>query len=239
MSLLFNSKVIYGGIFLATLSGCSPEKTNEQTNTATPPVAQSTAINYQLAAAEITNANDFALQQEAIYFPFYDLGITADDAAAKNLNVLSEGVAQASQSIDSDGDGALDGLLLAANFNPAEIKSFTISTDPAIAKPELKKQTQAEISIKEGGEWNGKVYEGGTFKNVDSVNPPPQYTDHSYWIRYEGPGIESDKVGYRVYLDWRNGFDILVKKPVIWFCKMLALMATTPTMKTPIGAWMF
>src|SRR5690606_16675865 len=27
-----------------------------------------------------------------------------------------------------------------------------------------------------------------------------------------GPGIESDKVGYRVYLDWRNGFDIFGKK---------------------------
>ncbi len=212
MSLLFNSKVIYGGIFLATLSGCSPEKTDEQTTTATPPVAQSTAINYQLATAEITNANDFALQQEAIYFPFYDLGITADANAVKNLNVLADGVAQASQSVDSDGDGTLDGLLLAADFNPAEIKSFTISSDPTIAKPALKKQTQAEISIKEGGEWKGKEYVGGTFKNVQSVTPPPQYTDHSYWIRYEGPGIESDKVAYRVYLDWRNGFDIFGKK---------------------------
>ncbi|WP_062063014.1 glycoside hydrolase family 88 protein [Cellvibrio sp. OA-2007] len=210
MSLLFNSKVIYGGIFLATLSGCSPDKTNEQTTTATPPVAQSTAINYQLATAEITNANDFALQQEAIYFPFYDLGITAE--AVKNLNVLADGVAQASQSVDSDGDGTLDGLLLAADFNPAEIKSFTISSDPTIAKPALKKQTQAEISVKEGGEWKGKEYVGGTFKNVQSVTPPPQYTDHSFWIRYEGPGIESDKVAYRVYLDWRNGFDIFGKK---------------------------
>lgn len=212
MSQLFNKKVIYGGIFLTALTGCAPEKTSEQTTTATASVAQTAPANHQLATAEITNANDFALHQEAIYFPFYDLGITADDAAVQNLNVLADGVAQASQSIDNDGDGSLDGLLLAANFNPAEIKSFTISSDPTIAKPALKKQTQAEISIKEGGEWNGKVYEGGTFKNVDSVNPPPQYTDHSYWIRYEGPGIESDKVGYRVYLDWRNGFDIFGKK---------------------------
>ena len=212
MSLLFNSKVIYGGIFLAALSGCSPEKTSEQTTTATTSVAQPAPVNYQLATAEISNANDFVLQQEAIYFPFYDLGIAADDAAVNNLNVLAGDVAQASQTVDTDGDGTLDGLLLAADFNPAEIKSFTITSDPAIAKPTLKKQTQAEISIKEGGEWNGKVYEGGTFKNVQSVNPPPQYTDHSYWIRYEGPGIESDKVAYRVYLDWRNGFDIFGKK---------------------------
>ena len=213
MSLLLKSRVIYGGVFLAALTGCSPEKADEQQTTATiTSVAQHAPVNYQLATAEITNANNFALQQEPIYFSFYDLGMAADDSAVKNLNVLSGAAAQASQTIDSDGDGALDGLLLAADFNPAEIKSFVISSDPAIAKPALKKQTQAEISIKEGGEWKGKEYIGGTFKNVQSVTPPPQYTDHSYWIRYEGPGIESDKVAYRIYLDWRNGFDIFGKK---------------------------
>ena len=131
-----------------------------------------------MATAEITNANNFALQQEPIYFSFYDLGITADENAVKNLNVLSGDAAQPSQVIDADGDGALDGLLLANDFNPAEIKSFTISSDPAIAKPALTKKTQAEISIKEGGEWKGKEYVGGTFKNVDRVTPPAQYTDH-------------------------------------------------------------
>jgi len=212
VSVLFKSRVIYGGIFLAALTGCSPEKTDEQQATATTPVAQPVTVNHQLATAEITNANDFALQQEPVYFSFYDLGIAADAAAVNNLNVLADDAVQPSQTVDTDGDGTLDGLLLANDFTPAEIKSFTISNDPAIAKPALKKQTQAEISIKEGGEWKGKEYIGGTFKNVQSVTPPPQYTDHSYWIRYEGPGIESDKVAYRVYLDWRNGFDIFGKK---------------------------
>ena len=104
MSQLFNKKVIYGGIFLTALTGCAPEKTSEQTTTATTSVAQTAPANHQLATAEITNANDFALQQEAIYFPFYDLGITADDAAVQNLNVLADGVAQASQSVDTDGE---------------------------------------------------------------------------------------------------------------------------------------
>ena len=212
MSVLFKSRVIFGGIFLAALSGCSPEKTSEQPASATTPVAQPAPANHQLAMAEITNANNFALQQESIYFPFYDLGINADSAEVNNLSVLANNSAQPSQSVDSDGDGKLDGLLLVTDFAPAEIKSFTISSDPTIAKPALKKLTQAEVSIKEGGEWKGKEYVGGTFKNVQSVTPPPQYTDHSYWIRYEGPGIESDKVAYRVYLDWRNGFDIFGKK---------------------------
>ncbi|MFY0481408.1 DUF4861 family protein [Flavobacterium sp. PLA-1-15] len=72
-------------------------------------------------------------------------------------------------------------------------------------------KTYAEISIKEGGKWNGRKYEGGTFKNVESLNVPANHTDHSWYIRYEGPGWESNKVGYRLYLDWRNAIDIYGK----------------------------
>lgn len=79
-------------------------------------------------------------------------------------------------------------------------------------------KTYAEISIKEGGKWNGKKYEGGTFKNVQELTLPSTHTDHSYYIRYEGPGWESNKVGYRLYLDWRNAIDIfgkLTEDPVL------------------------
>lgn len=214
MSLLLNSpasrKVIYSGFFLAAITGCSPDKASEQKTSAVAPVAQTEVSKHQVATAEISNANDFALQQEPIYFSFYDLGVEVSDAA--NLSVLIGDQTQASQTVDTDGDGALDSLLLAADFAPAERKQFVVSSDSTIVKPALKKQTQAEISIKEGGEWEGKEYVGGEFKNVTSVTPPPQYSDHSYWIRYEGPGIESDKVAYRIYLDWRNGFDIFGKK---------------------------
>ena len=72
-------------------------------------------------------------------------------------------------------------------------------------------KTYAELSVKEGGEWKGKKYEGGTFKNVRDLSLPSSHTDHSYYIRYEGPGWESNKVGYRLYLDWRNAIDIFGK----------------------------
>ena len=80
----------------------------------------------------------------------------------------------------------------------------------AVATPDY--DTYAEISIKEGGEWKGREYEGGTFKNVDSVQLPASHTDHSYYIRYEGPGWENSNVAYRLYLDWRNAIDIFGKK---------------------------
>ncbi len=72
--------------------------------------------------------------------------------------------------------------------------------------------TYAEISVKKGGEWQGKEYVGGTFENVDELTLPEGYTDHAYYIRYEGPGWENKQVGYRLYLDWRNAIDIFGKK---------------------------
>ncbi len=72
--------------------------------------------------------------------------------------------------------------------------------------------TYAELSIKEGGAWEGREHKGGTFKNVAEVTLPEQHTDHSDYIRYEGPGWENARIGYRLYLDWRNAIDIFGKK---------------------------
>lgn len=79
---------------------------------------------------------------------------------------------------------------------------------------ELKNEkfTYAEISIKKGGEWQGREYIGGEFENVSRLDVPAEHTDHSWYIRYEGPGWENSQVGYRLYLDWRNAIDIFGKK---------------------------
>lgn len=78
--------------------------------------------------------------------------------------------------------------------------------------PDYPKLTQAELSHKFGGEFKDREYLGGHFENVDSLHVPAEHTDHSWFIRYEGPGWESDLVGYRFYLDWRNGIDVFGKK---------------------------
>jgi hypothetical protein len=82
-----------------------------------------------------------------------------------------------------------------------------------VAKNEVfPKRTHAELAIKTGGEWKEGVYENGQgFIFVDSLRVPDELTDHSYYIKYEGPGWESDKVAYRFYLDWRNAVDIFGK----------------------------
>lgn len=74
-------------------------------------------------------------------------------------------------------------------------------------------KSYAEISAKTDGKWEGRKYKGGTvFKNVDRLKLAPEHTDHSFDIRYEGPGWENNRIGYRLYLDWRNAIDIYGKK---------------------------
>jgi len=90
--------------------------------------------------------------------------------------------------------------------------SITIAQVPTSTIPDYPKLTQAELSHKVGGEFEGREYLGGHFQNVDSLHVPAEHTDHSWFIRYEGPGWESDLVAYRFYLDWRNGIDVFGKK---------------------------
>ncbi|CAH8282679.1 uncharacterized protein DUF4861 [Mariniflexile fucanivorans] len=82
----------------------------------------------------------------------------------------------------------------------------------------LAHKTYAEISIAQGGDWvdgsrGHKEYSAGTsFKNVDELQVPSEHTDHTWFLRYEGPGWENNQIGYRLYLDWRNAIDIFGKK---------------------------
>lgn len=92
--------------------------------------------------------------------------------------------------------------LLLIGFTAANAQTVT----PTTAK------TYAEISVKNDGKWDNRKYIGGTFKNVDKLKLASEHTDHSFDIRYEGPGWESNKIGYRLYLDWRNAIDIFGKK---------------------------
>ncbi|MEP0366033.1 MAG: DUF4861 family protein [Cyclobacteriaceae bacterium] len=110
--------------------------------------------------------------------------------------------------IDEDGDGKIDLGLLQVEVAPSE--SLVMSLEPGDAK--MKKQTQAELSVRQGGTWEGNKYKGGKFENVSQLRVPEEHTDHSFFIRYEGPGWESDQAAYRFYLDWRNGVDFFGKK---------------------------
>jgi unsaturated rhamnogalacturonyl hydrolase len=166
-----------------------------------------------IARLEVANPSIFARPDTLVGFSLNELGVVSGP-----LQVWEGDAAVPTQLVDDDGDGVMNRLVFLANLSAAGTHQYVINSqstdlasDQASDQP-VTVRTQAEVAVKEGGEWRDKVYVGGSFRNVDHVAPPPQYTDHSQYIRYEGPGIESDVVGYRVYLDWRNGFDIFGKK---------------------------
>ncbi len=111
---------------------------------------------------------------------------------------------------DLDMDGEVDELVVLVDLPANGTTELSISASDTA--PSFTKRTQAEISHKINGDWKEREYMGGEFKNVDYLRVPPEHTDHSWFIRYEGPGWESDLVGYRFYLDWRNATDIFGKK---------------------------
>ncbi len=170
-------------------------------------------------AAKITVSNHGSTQHSSapIYIPFSEVGLGPEELTG--LSIVSGSQSITFESIDRDGDGDKDGVFALTDVEPKQALVWQLKDGdgmPPLAKPS--KRTQAEIFIKEGGKWvphpnaeGKKAYKGGRFKNVDAVTLPEFYTDHSNWIRYEGAGIESDKVAYRIYLDHRNGFDIFGK----------------------------
>jgi rhamnogalacturonyl hydrolase YesR len=157
-----------------------------------------------IATLEVANPSAFSRPDTLVRLSLHQLGVSGGP-----LQVWEDDAARPTQLLDDDGDGRPDRLAFLADLGAAATHSYRV--DGTEAESTVPSRTHAEVSIKEGGEWQGKTYVGGTFRNVDHVTPPPQYTDHSEYIRYEGPGIESDLVGYRIYLDWRNGFDIFGK----------------------------
>jgi hypothetical protein len=100
-------------------------------------------------------------------------------------------------------------LLLYPNASKKSRVKVMIGREAAAYEP----FTHAELWHKTGGEFiDSKYVGGGDFVEVSSVRVPDECTDHSFYIKYEGPGWESNLVGYRFYLDWRNAVDVFGKK---------------------------
>jgi len=168
----------------------------------------------------VTNPTNIAITDAEIYIPWKMLENKFSNIPAEQICVWQDNTAIASQWVDEKPHGK-SLLVLVSIPAQAKIQLTVTKADNNQKINPFPKRTYAELSVKEGGTWewvtkeNGKQqfeYKGGTFKNVESYKVPEQHTDHSFDIRYEGPGWESDKVGYRFYLDWRNAVDIFGKK---------------------------
>ena len=192
----------------AALIACSEKAAPDTESTAVKAETKTSAPN-TIATLELANPSNFSRLDEAVYLTYYELGLERDFSAP--LAVWNQSEQVPVQAIDRDADGANDGILFTVDVAVDEILKLRITHADTMLSAG-RKRTQAEISHKVGGKWSERKYQGGSFQNVSALDVPAEHTDHSYYIRYEGPGIESDLVGYRVYLDWRNGFDVFGKR---------------------------
>jgi hypothetical protein len=153
-----------------------------------------------------------------IHVPSSEIRSKVKDFNFKAFVVIDNGVEISSQFNANDQEHAGIVFVLPV-LKAGEHRSLVIRYNPSgeITR-DYPKLTQAELSHKAGGSWNGREYIGGSFQNVNYLRVPKEHKDHSWFIRYEGPGWESDLVGYRFYLDQRNAVDVFgkkVKEPVL------------------------
>ena len=127
-----------------------------------------------------------------------------------NLSAFDNKIEIPSQLIDTNSDGKPDNFIFKVDLSPKEKKIILIKENND--KRKFPQQAHAEVSEKRNYKLLNGVYTGGYFESVKNTLTPPGHTDHNYYYKMEGPAWESDKVGYRLYLDWRNSIDIFGKK---------------------------
>ncbi len=126
------------------------------------------------------------------------------------LSVYDDKTEIPSQVVNANADGKPDSYIFLVNLAPKEKKIISIKESDK--RKNNSRHAHAEVSVKRNYKLVNGVYTGGYFESVKSTVTPKGHTDHNYYYKMEGPAWESDKVGYRLYLDWRNSIDIFGKK---------------------------
>lgn len=103
-------------------------------------------------------------------------------------------------------------IVFVVDIKSKETKNIEFLHGGGIKSEKFPSKTYAELAMKVKGVHDGKKFLKAPFENVENITVPKIHTDHDALFKYEGPGWESEKVGYRFYLDWRNATDIFGKK---------------------------
>lgn len=139
-----------------------------------------------------------------------EIPLTSLKALPLGEYVATDGKTVVPVEISTDLKGLQTAIFPVASFKSEELKHIEIKPGSAAEYP---KRTYAEIAHKIGGQFEGFQYTGGySWVKPNYLRKPDNFRDHAYYIKYEGPGWESDKVGFRFYLDQRNAIDVFGKK---------------------------
>ena len=161
----------------------------------------------------VTNPLAAARTDEAVFLDVSAVRAKDANFDASSCVLFSAGSELPSQVDDTNRDGAPDLITFVADFGPKERKAVVLKWgDGALSRRAYTKRTQADMSIKVEYEFADGKYMKGRYVRIDSVRVPAAHVDHDGLFQHEGPAWESDKVGYRFYLDARNRTDIYGKK---------------------------
>ncbi len=126
---------------------------------------------------------------------------------ATSFVVSAEGKVLPSQQEDTDFDGKVDSVAFLVDLEPEQslkvsIKSAESKTVPAKAHAEISvRATQPEAK------GDGVKVSDGKFVSKKQLVQADGHKLNDGWYRFEGPLIESDKIGYRLYWDGRGAID--------------------------------
>ncbi len=173
--------------------------------------AQSTSNStfYKSINVEVTNTADIPLTDAMVKLPIGKIKKSAR-FNAKAFIVYEDGKEITSQLYKN---GKKKYVLFVSNFEPSEKKTFEIKYVEGVKLiKDYPSRTYAEVAMKFNAVYDGKRFVSDSFENLNKVVVPEIHKDHDALFKYEGAGWESEKVGYRFYLDWRNATDIFGKK---------------------------
>jgi len=161
----------------------------------------------------IVNPVDLPRENEFIVLPLTDLGL---DSGANSYVVQNKDRILPSQMVDTDFDGQDDSLGFLIDLAAGEsVKVSVLASDKKTE--EMKSRAHAEISVRSSSPEaaaGGVEVDGGEFLSQKvSVRDPENRAvkNEKSTYRFEGPLIENDKVGYRLYWDKRGAVDVYGK----------------------------
>ncbi|MCB0742383.1 MAG: DUF4861 domain-containing protein [Ignavibacteriae bacterium] len=170
---------------------------------------QSNFTFYKAINVDVKNESNIARTDELVSINVNKLK-SVNDNFNKDAYIVFENEKEIASQLYNDGFDC--SIIFVTNFLPNQSKIFTIKyLENGKLRRDYKSRTYAELAMKFNSEYKNKKFTDEPFQNFTKVVVPKVHTDHDALFKYEGPGWESEKVGYRFYLDWRNATDIFGK----------------------------
>lgn len=155
---------------------------------------------------QITNPTD-QQRDDAIVVLSRDAISETGEIPSRQLPVISreDGTPLPCQLDDTDGDGAWDELFCVLQLGPAEQQNLRLTYASGEDYPSFKARTNLRMGANEPG-----------YPELEKADRLEGITYHNHGrtgevYQMEGPAWENDLVGFRNYLDQRNGMDIFGK----------------------------